>query len=88
MLDEEQEFDDAVAGGNGLQGSVGSDTERLRPSVPRRGDRFQGQLQLPDLLLEQAQVLVQRMPTMAGLSVGGRMPRMKTEKVVSEAAKS
>lgn len=86
MLDEEQEVDDAVAGGNGLKGSVGSDTERLRPSVPGRGDRVQGQL--PDLLLEQAQVLVQRMPTMAGLSVGGRMPRMKTEKVVSEATKS
>lgn len=48
--------------------------------MPRRGHRVQGQL--PDLILEQAQ----RMPTMAGLPVGGRMPRMKTGKVVPEAA--
>lgn len=38
---EEQEVDDAVAGGNVLKGCVGSDTETLRPSVPGRGDRVQ-----------------------------------------------
>lgn len=78
---EEQEVDDAVAGGNVLKGCVGSDTERLRPSVPGRGDR----VQFSDLIWEQAQGLVQSMPTMAGLPVGGRM---KSGKVVPEAANS
>lgn len=54
--------------------------------MPGRGHRVQGQL--PDLIFEQAQDLVQRMPTMAGLPVGDRMPRMKTGKVVPEAANS
>lgn len=51
------------------------------------GDRVQRQL--PDLILEQAQDLVQRMPTVAALPLGGRMmPRMKTGNVVPEAEKS
>lgn len=81
LWDEECEVDDAVAGGSALKGSVRSHTEK--PSVPGRGDGSG----TPSRSHFGA-IMVQRMPTMAGLPVAGRIPRMKTGKVVPKAANS